>query len=471
MDLENDPNAAVLKYLGNGNSSNIVHGLDSREKNGGRRSRLLSRNYRAEITLSKLKFCSQFIGYDYKTLRWEEYEMSREPFDFIGSNGAFLGLSCDSTYLVALRLFRSEAILYFLELSPTKALQRNFLLLTEIDTFTRIRIYFQQSNRFISSFIYNQSDLISAYENGLSESSTFLVVTVFPDLMLRLSLSSSATIVRRKSPKGDGVMRKDYLRIHANGFVLNTGVTLLMILFSETAPAKLKYMQKIWRVIKQDKGPVLSGKSHSVSADLGEEIRVDASVVQENEFEGMSYRLVDCDSGSFNDPKEYCGLRRPLFVSRHVVCIESLIDRAVIVFIRRSKLFKGACYKGSRDYETDISYVDDQGVCKIITVCVCEVQIPLNGDGDTKNVFYLCRVDTSWSVFRGWIPGGTCRILKELPHVLAFNPRAWYPYARFPVERDGYAYNVANKVMFCEQPQRRLTSYHGDIDVILDCID
>ncbi|KIH57639.1 hypothetical protein ANCDUO_12166 [Ancylostoma duodenale] len=94
-------------------------------------------------------------------LRWEEFNVPREPFDFIGPNGAFLGLSCDSTYLVALRvgLVRSEAMLYFIELSPECATQRSFLYLPEISPFTRVRIYFHPFNRFISSFIYNHQFL------------------------------------------------------------------------------------------------------------------------------------------------------------------------------------------------------------------------------------------------------------------------------------------------------------------------
>ncbi|KHJ78399.1 hypothetical protein OESDEN_21980 [Oesophagostomum dentatum] len=182
--------------------------------------------------------------------------------------------------------------------------------------------------------------------------------------------------------------------------------------------------------------------------------------------------------------------------------MESLIDRALSVFIRRSKLLKGACYKGSRDYETDVNWVDEQGTCQLVTICVCELQVPSRDSDSTQNIFYLCRVDTSciesglidflklgtfiiyaknfvWAIFgvekspekgclffccrkgfhlfmdlylfrsiyRGWIPGGTCRILKELPYEQAFNPRLWYPYPRFPVEQDEYAYSLASKGM------------------------
>ncbi|CAJ0607080.1 unnamed protein product [Cylicocyclus nassatus] len=470
MDVSDGTGAAALRYLGNEGPSNIVTALDCREKYGKRCCRSLARIYRAELTLSKLSFYSKFVGYDYKMLKWKEMDVSRELYDFIGPNGAFLGLSGDSSYLIAVRvgLLRTEAMLYFIELSPESAVQRSFLYLPDLSPHTRVRIYFHPLNRFISSFIYDQSHLLSAYKNGLSESSTFKVVTIFPDLMLRLSLSSSATIVCRNLPKGKGMMRKDYLRIHDNGFALNTGVNLLMILFSKTPPTKIKYMQKMWRVIRRDKGPTFGGRPHTVSADLGEEISVESSIMQETDFERMSYQLVGCEDHSYSDTGQLFGLLRPLYISRHVVCIESLIDRSVNAFIRRSKSFKGACYKGSRDYETDVNCVDDQGVCKLIIICVCEVQVPFMDSENTRNIFYLCRIDTSWSVYRGWIPGGACRFLKELPHALAFNPRCWYPFARFPVEQNEYTYNVANRGMFYEKPQQRLTSFHGCLDVILD---
>ncbi|KAL6736754.1 hypothetical protein Aduo_007069 [Ancylostoma duodenale] len=77
MDLEDGARAAVLRYSGNEGPSNIVLALDSREKYG--RRKCLSKTYRADITLSRLKFCSKFLGYNYKMLRWEEFSVPREP--------------------------------------------------------------------------------------------------------------------------------------------------------------------------------------------------------------------------------------------------------------------------------------------------------------------------------------------------------------------------------------------------------
>ncbi|EYC40731.1 hypothetical protein Y032_0600g498 [Ancylostoma ceylanicum] len=78
MDLEDGARAAMLRYSGNEGPSNIVLALESREKYG--RRKRLSRTYRADITLSKLKFYSKFFGYNYKMLRWEEFNVPREPF-------------------------------------------------------------------------------------------------------------------------------------------------------------------------------------------------------------------------------------------------------------------------------------------------------------------------------------------------------------------------------------------------------
>lgn len=41
----------------------------------------------------------------------------------------------------------------------------------------------------------------------------------------------------------------------------------------------------------------------------------------------------------------------PLYVSRNLICIESLIDRFVPPYLRRLNDFRGALYLGSRDYE------------------------------------------------------------------------------------------------------------------------
>ncbi|KAK6022580.1 hypothetical protein OSTOST_11711, partial [Ostertagia ostertagi] len=186
----------------------------------------------------------------------------------------------------------------------------------------------------------------------------------------------------------------------------------------------------VWRVILQQTLPIYSDQAHSITCDLGEEISVESSIRHESDVVGLSYKLVDCRNEEYCDPNFVCGLRKPFFVSRHVVCIESLIDRFMSVYIRTSSFFKGSVYRGSRDYETDVSRVDNDGICTLVILCVSELQVPV-GDGEaTRNSFYLFQVQVLWSIFQGWKVGGKCRIIKELKPEVAFNPSSWYPYAR-----------------------------------------
>ncbi|KJH49406.1 Choline/Carnitine O-acyltransferase, partial [Dictyocaulus viviparus] len=267
----------------------------------------------------------------------------------------------------------------------------------------------------------------------------------------------------------------EYLRIHENGFILNTGVTLIFILFSKTFPIKRK-KRKIWRVLKQDV-PYPHFKPPSISIDLGEELSVESSLVHENRFEKMLYRLVDCDKHGFDgkfflvqfntrgpmvlsnkivipflDINWHCGLRHPFFISREEICIEGLIDRILVVYVRRTKKIQGARYRGCRDYETDVHHVDEFGICRMIIMCVCELQVPLKDGAVTQNKFFLCRVESCWNVFKGWIPGGSCRILKELTHSVAFNPGIWYPFARFPIDQEYSSYNINCEKLFSASP-------------------
>lgn len=129
--------------------------------------------------------------------------------------------------------------------------------------------------------------------------------------------------------------------------------------------------------------------------DLGEELAVGSSLIHRTK-EKITYRLVDCEEQSFCDQKWPCGLRRPLFISRQEVCIESLIDTIVTRFLLRTKRFEGSNYRGSRDYETDIRHIDDQGVCAITIVCICEVQVLMDDGENTQNLFYLCLLETQW---------------------------------------------------------------------------
>lgn len=90
------------------------------------------------------------------------------------------------------------------------------------------------------------------------------------------------------------------VKIHAEGTYYNSFHFVLQKFEGKITMLSNIFKFQVWRVIKSDNGPAFGCKPHSVSADLGEEICVESSVMQEAEFERMSYRLVDCETGSFN---------------------------------------------------------------------------------------------------------------------------------------------------------------------------
>ncbi|KAK5981604.1 hypothetical protein GCK32_006380 [Trichostrongylus colubriformis] len=306
----------------------------------------------------------------------------------------------------------------------------------------RFRIYFHPSHHFMSTLVYNESHFRAAATSRLSESTVFHVYTLCPSYSLFIRYTSSATIVLRKNAKSGAVLKKQYLRIHSNGFILNTGVTLNIVLLSDSLPARLKYKQKVWRVVLQTPSSIHCDEAPYVTGELGEEISAESSIMHGAHVARASYKLVECEENEYCDSKFVCGLRKPLFISRHVVCIESLIDRFMSVYTRTSNLFKGSVYRGSRDYETDVNHVDDRGVCHLVILCVSEFQVPLADGESTRNCFYLFQLQVLWSVFHGWKVGNKCRIIKELRPEVAFSPSSWYPYSRFPVEKDDYSYCI-----------------------------
>ncbi|KAK6055214.1 hypothetical protein COOONC_07281 [Cooperia oncophora] len=183
---------------------------------------------------------------------------------------------------------------------------------------------------------------------------------------------------------------------------------------------------------------------------------------------GLSYKLVDCDNEEYCDPNFACGLHKPLFITRHVVCIENLIDRLVGAYMRSAGFFKGAIYRGIVDYEADVSRVSKGGVCNLVILCVTEVQVPVRESESTRNSFYLFEVQVLWSVFRGWKVGGTTRLIKELKPEIAFSPNSWYPYKRFPVEKDEYSYFIPNSKLVLGRSHSRIISADDAMEVVLD---
>ncbi|KAJ1358492.1 hypothetical protein KIN20_016932 [Parelaphostrongylus tenuis] len=64
------------------------------------------------------------------------------------------------------------------------------------------------------------------------------------DLSICLSMTSSVTIVSRADSRNNDPMEKEHLRIHNNGFILNTGVTLIVILFSNSPPIEIPHSKE-----------------------------------------------------------------------------------------------------------------------------------------------------------------------------------------------------------------------------------
>ncbi|KAJ1345575.1 hypothetical protein KIN20_000139 [Parelaphostrongylus tenuis] len=391
--------ASSIKCVSDGGPSNIVLAVSDREKYGGkilydlakryRSGSRLSRRYRAETRFSKLKWSSVFPIYDSMHKKWKLLAIPVDLRSFLEMNKFFVGYS--STYLVTTPPFVSEEDMHMniYELSPQYAILRNVIRLRDCECSDEVRVYFHPCNRFMSVLVYKPKDFYLSYRNGRSQSSVFRVFTVFPNLSLCLSMTSSATIVSRVNHQNNGLVKKERLRIHNNGFILNTGVTLIIILFSNSPPIKI-LNQKIWRVVKHNV-PSLDAKPPSILVDLGEELAVESSLIYTTK-ERISYSLEDYDEQSLCDPKWACGLHKPLFVSRQEICIETFIDDNMKQFFLR---IRGSHYRGCRDYETDVHRIDNQGVCAITIVCICEVQVLMDDGESTQNFFYLCLLETN----------------------------------------------------------------------------
>ncbi|XGW11019.1 hypothetical protein V3C99_012486, partial [Haemonchus contortus] len=469
---EEGTSAISLRCVASEGSSNLVAALGKREIYG--RKSFVSRRFLANIYFSKLKCVSTFTVYNFEKSKWEQRILPTEPRDYLGQKGFVLGLSSDSTYLVMMQTGprKSTAVIYFLLLSPNLAIHKNHIIIRDYTPLTGLRVYFHPCSRFVCTFVYNESHFQSALRTGLSEASAFHVYTMFPNCSICLHYSTSATIVVRGKPKRWALVKKSYLRVHSNGFILNTGVTIVMVLFSSSLPTQLKYKQKVWRVVLQQTPSLSIDQRHTIVCDLGEEISVESSMKHDSDVAGLSYKLVDCEKEEeYCDPKFACGLRKPFFVSRHVVCIESLIDRFICVFIRTSPPFKGSVYRVTRDYETDVNHVDRDGICKLVILCVSELQVPMGNGESTRNAFYLFQIQVIWSVFEGWKVGGKCKAIKELRPEVVFNVSTWYPYTRFPVEKDEYSYYIPNWKVAQAQAggdQRRILSVNEDMEVILN---
>ncbi|VDM58397.1 unnamed protein product [Angiostrongylus costaricensis] len=156
--------------------------------------------------------------------------------------------------------------------------------------------------------------------------------------------------------------------------------------------------------------------------------------------EGLSEFIMP--TNTIHDQEHPCGLRHPLFVSRQEMSVENLIDNIVTSFLRRTKELERARYRGSWDYETDVHHIDDQGICTIIIVCICEIELPMKGGESTQDIFYLCELQTRWDIISGLSFGGKCHVMGELPQKNLFNPGLWYPFEKFPAEREVHSFNI-----------------------------
>ncbi|WKY15577.1 hypothetical protein Q1695_000784 [Nippostrongylus brasiliensis] len=74
--------------------------------------------------------------------------------------------------------------------------------------------------------------------------------------------------------------------------------------------------------------------------------------------------------------------------------------------------------------------------------------MPLDGEeGATRNRFYLVQIVAYWQVSPqdGWYSRCDCKVITELNHEVAFNPRLWYCYENFPSERNAYTYRIPRR--------------------------
>uniref|UniRef100_A0A0K0DRQ8 DUF1985 domain-containing protein n=1 Tax=Angiostrongylus cantonensis TaxID=6313 RepID=A0A0K0DRQ8_ANGCA len=218
--------------------------------------------------------------------------------------------------------------------------------------------------------------------------------------------------------------------------------------------------------------PYRSCTSSSVLLEIGEELAVESSCVYANESERMTYFLMNCETNQ----EQPCGLRHPLFVSRQEMSVENLIDNIVTSFLRRTKELERARYRGSWDYEstilndvvimillqTDVHHIDDQSICTIIIVCICEIELPmkdlplnyffvtlqflmLHSPFNPDPEMYSKRLQHVYSyrdIINGLSFGGKCHVMRELPQKNLFNPSLWYPFEKFPVEKEVHSFNI-----------------------------
>ncbi|WKY15576.1 hypothetical protein Q1695_000784 [Nippostrongylus brasiliensis] len=118
-------------------------------------------------------------------------------------------------------------------------------------------------------------------------------------------------------------------------------------------PTRTHSEKRVWRVTKSTSVYELRLVPYSISIGLGEELSVYSSIRVVVSTLSLSHTLVECNLEDECISK--CEFRKPLFVSRYVVCIESAIERYASRFVRNSKQFSGATYVGSRDYEADVN--------------------------------------------------------------------------------------------------------------------
>lgn len=255
---------------------------------------------------------------------------------------------------------------------------------------------------------------------------------------------------------------REHLRIHENGYIMNTGMTLIVIVFSDSLPPRSDG-KKIWRVVKPTTPQC--NKPSSIRLAPDEELAVESCFVYMNDLERVACHLADCQEQIYCDQNWPCGLPRPLFVSRQEIYVAVLID--VIVKLYFQVKCQGARYVGCQDYEVDVHRIDDQDVCRILIRCIAEVQILMEDSGITQNVFYLCLIETHWNVFSGWISERTCQTIHKLPHKVAFSRTLYYPYLMFSCEEDDDP-QIIGCHRLCNAFGNAARSPSGSIDLIVD---
>ncbi|WKX97300.1 hypothetical protein Q1695_013170 [Nippostrongylus brasiliensis] len=466
---EEEESSAVSLYCPEDQAgpSSIVMAIDNRAKHV--RSGRKVGSFRAAISLSKLLFVSEMIRYNAKESKWENVT---KPYDgcHFQKLSSLVGVSSDATYSVTKRWCdpKNRAHLLISRLAPDEITYRHTVVLRNHTPCHGECVYFHPSSRFVCVFTFVKSDFMAAFESNMSEASVFQVHTMFPSLSVVVSLSCPATIVCRRSTIDGQGMKKEYLRLFDNGYVLNTGTSLNVVIFSHTMPTRTHSEKRVWRVIKSTSVHELRLVPYSISIGLGEELSVYSSIRVIGSTLSLSHTLVECNLDDECISK--CEFRKPLFVSRYVVCIESAIERYASRFVRNSKQFSGATYVGSRDYEADVHNITDENcLCRIVIRCVIEIQMPLDGEeGATRNRFYLVQIVAYWSPQDGWYPRCDCKVITELNHEVAFNPRLWYCYENFPSERNEYTYRIPRRHVLGKDNVVRVYSPYSNVELTVD---